>query len=157
MPKPSSPRSKTFTVQEANATLPLVRAIVSDLVRLARDVVERRQRLSALTAGRPHNSNDLYHQELAQIEEELEKETRQLEEYVKELRQLGVEPKSAADGLVDFPSVLDGRTVYLCWKLGEPEILHWCDRDASSGDRRRLKAAALAQEEPSRDIRPVVP
>jgi len=147
MPKLSSPRSKTFTVQEANATLPLVRAIVSDLVRLARDVVERRQRLSALTAGRPRNSNDLYHQELAQIEEELDKEARQLEEYVEELRQLGVEPKSAADGLVDFPSVLDGRTVYLCWKLGEPEVLYWHALDAGFRGRQPLMADIGAAED----------
>jgi len=140
MPKPSSPRSKTFTVQEASATLPLVRAIVSDLVHLARDVVERRQRVSALTAGRPHDAHDPYHQELAQIEEELEKDTRQLEEYIEELRQLGVEPKSATEGLVDFPSFLDGREVYLCWKLGEPEVLFWHDLDAGFRGRQPLAA-----------------
>jgi len=147
MPKPLSPRPKTFTVQEANATLPLVRVIVSDLVHLARDVVERRQRLSALTAGRPRSTHDLYHQERAQIEEELDKDSRQLEEYVEELRQLGVEPKSATDGLVDFPAVLDGRTVYLCWKLGEPEVLFWHDLDAGFRGRQPLAAEVGAGED----------
>ncbi len=147
MSNPSSPRSKTFTLQEANATLPLVRAIVSDLVHLARDVVERRQRVSALTAGRPRDAQDLYHQELAQIEEELEKDSRQLEEYVEELRQLGVEPKSATDGLVDFPAVLDGRAIYLCWKLGEPEVLFWHDLDAGFRGRQPLAAEVGAGED----------
>jgi hypothetical protein len=140
MPTPSSPRPKTFTVREANATLPLVRAIVSDLVHLARDVVERRQRVSALTASRPHDARDLYHQEVAQIEEEVEENSRQLEEYVEELRQLGVEPKSATEGLVDFPAILDGREVYLCWKLGEPEVLFWHELDAGFRGRQRIAA-----------------
>lgn len=116
---------KTFTVQEANASLPLVRAIASDLMRLSRDVVERRQRLAFLSAGRNRHSHDPYQEELAQIEEELDKDSRQLQEYVEELRQLGVEPQSATEGLVDFPAVLDGRLVYLCWQLGEPEVLYW--------------------------------
>ena len=36
---------------------------------------------------------------------------------------MGVEPKSGVDGIVDFPAMLDGELVYLCWKYGEPEIL----------------------------------
>ncbi len=147
MPTFPGPRPKTFTVQEANATLPLVRAIVSDLVHLARDVVERRQRVSALTAGRPHDARDPYHQELAQIGEELEKETRQLEEFVEELRRLGVEPKSATEGLVDFPFLLDGREVYLCWKLGEPEVLFWHELDAGFRGRQSLAAGVGAGQD----------
>ena len=42
---------------------------------------------------------------------------------------MGVEPKGG-EGLVDFPSELDGRPVYLCWKLGEPEIQFWHEVDA---------------------------
>jgi hypothetical protein len=133
-------RVRTFTVQEANATLPLVRAIVSDLGSLAHDVVDRRQRLSTLAAQRPRGTRDLYQEEVAQIEEELENDARRLEEFVQELRDLGVEPKSATDGLVDFPSMMDGRTVYLCWKLGEPEVLHWHELDAGFQGRHPLTA-----------------
>ena len=28
-------------------------------------------------------------------------------------------------GLLDFPTTLDGRVVYLCWKRGEPKVSHW--------------------------------
>jgi hypothetical protein len=136
MTRPGS--RKTFTVQEANATLPLVRAIVADLSNLSREVAERRERLSLLLGGHRLGLNDPYHEELLQIQEELDKDSRRLQEYVEELRGLGVEPKT--EGLVDFPTVLDGRKAYLCWKLGEGEVRHWHETDAGFHDRRPLTA-----------------
>jgi hypothetical protein len=131
---------KQFTVEEANAALPLVRAIVKDLTTLSREVSERRERLSFLLAGRRGAIHDLYREELAQIEQELEKDSRRLREFVEELLQLGVEPRSVTQGLVDFPAVLDAEPVYLCWKLGEPEVLYWHRRGARLHDRRPLAA-----------------
>jgi hypothetical protein len=41
-------------------------------------------------------------------------------------------------GLVDFPSIRDGREIYLCWLDGEPDITHWHERDAGFDGRRPL-------------------
>ena len=41
-------------------------------------------------------------------------------------------------GLVDFPSVIDGREVYLCWLLDEPAVGHWHGVDAGFAGRRPL-------------------
>jgi hypothetical protein len=137
---------KLFTVEQANAALPLVRAITADLVQLSRDVVERRERLAFLTGRRPAPANDPYSEELAQIQEELEKDNTQLQAYVDELRELGVEPKSGPDGLVDFPSLMDGRIVFLCWKHGEPEVMYWHELDAGFAGRQSLVAGSMAQD-----------
>ena len=135
---------KFFTVETANASLPLVRAIVQDLSSLSREVIERRERLAHLRDGRDLDSADPYASELVQVEEDLERDSERLQEYVEELRQLGVEPKNGPEGLVDFPSLLDGRVVYLCWKLGEPEVLHWHEIDAGFRGRQSLTADSLA-------------
>lgn len=134
--------TKLFTPQQANASLPLVRAITADIVALARDVIDRKQRLDHLTAGRSSESGDMYSDELTQIAEELEKDSQRLQEYAEELRQLGVELKSAAEGLVDFPMMLDGRLVYLCWKYGEPEVMHWHELDSGFAGRQPLTAGS---------------
>lgn len=134
---------KLFTVEQANAALPLVRAITQDLADLSREVIERRERLASLQAGRERQSRDLYAEELAQVEEELEKDTERLQDYVEELRQLGVDPKNGPEGLVDFPAMMDGRPVYLCWKLGEPEVLHWHDLDAGFRGRQPLVVGSV--------------
>jgi hypothetical protein len=138
---------RLFTVDEANAMLPLVRAICTDLAQLSRDVIERRERLASLrrvreAQGRTDKRSDLYSEEVAQIEEELELDSQRLNDYVEELRRLGVEPKNGLDGLVDFPSLMDGRVVFLCWRLSEPEVLFWHEIEAGFAGRHPLTAAS---------------
>ena len=41
-------------------------------------------------------------------------------------------------GLVDFPSLIDGREVYLCWLLDEPAVGHWHGVEAGFAGRRPL-------------------
>ncbi|MFO0900216.1 MAG: DUF2203 domain-containing protein [Pirellulales bacterium] len=138
---------KLFTVEKANASLPLVRAIAKDLSELSRDVLERRDRLAQLMAGHDARStNSPYHEELVQQQEDLKVDAERIDEYVEELRALGVEPKNGVEGLMDFPARMDGRIVYLCWKLGEPEVLHWHELDAGFAGRHPLAAGSLASE-----------
>ncbi|HEY2412764.1 MAG TPA: DUF2203 domain-containing protein [Pirellulaceae bacterium] len=135
---------RLFTIDQANATLPLVRAITGDLATLAKDVVERRHRLALLTSGRDLKLGDPYSDELAQMETDLERDAIRLQGYVDELRELGVEPKGAVEGLVDFPCQMDGKLVLLCWKLGEPEVLYWHDLDSGFGGRQPLTAGSVS-------------
>lgn len=131
--------TKLFTVEEANNMLPLVRAIAGDLAALSGEVIDRRHRLNHLMDGRDRESGDVYADELAEVEKDLERNTKKLQEFVDELRQLGVEPRGP-EGLVDFPAVIEGRQVYLCWKLGEPEVLHWHEVDEGFDGRQPLTA-----------------
>ena len=145
MPSRGKKEGRLFTVEQANATLPLVRAICTDLAQLARDVMERRHRLALLTAGRELKTGDPYSDELANMESELERDALRLQGYVEELRELGVEPKGALEGLVDFPAEMDGRVVNLCWRLGEPEVLYWHDLDSGFSGRQPLTAGSVAE------------
>ncbi len=144
----SAPR--LFTIREANATLPLVRAITRDMVEVAKDLVDRRDRLQALLAGRKLSPGNPYDDELVQMKEDLERDAIRIREYVEELQQLGAEPKSATDGLVDFPGVLDGRHVYFCWKLGEEEVSHWHEIGGSYATRMPLTGRPSRNQPPPR-------
>jgi len=42
-----------------------------------------------------------------------------------QLEELGCQCKGIETGLVDFPSVVNGEIVYLCWKYGESDINFW--------------------------------
>lgn len=149
MSSSASRPARLFTVDEANARLPLVRAITADLVQLARELSERRQRLAALTEGRDLRRGNPYEDELAQMEVDLVRDTERLRHYVSELRELGVEPKGAVEGLVDFPALRDGRVVYLCWKLGEPEVAFWHELEAGYAGRQPLVAETVGGGRPA--------
>lgn len=135
---------KLFSVEEANKALPLVRAIVADIVRQFQAVDDLRRRLSVLASRdrRRPSPDDPYAEERRQSEAELEAQEAKLQEYVEELERLGVELKGP-DGLCDFPSMLDGRPVYLCWRLGEPEVTYWHDRQAGFAGRQPIKPQQL--------------
>jgi hypothetical protein len=140
---------KVFTVEEANARLPLVRAIVGDMVQLSREVLDRRDRLTELTSGRSGDPSDVYQAELDQVQQALEKDSERLQEFVDELLELGVEPKGATEGLVDFPAVMDGRLVYLCWQYDEPEVLFWHDLQGGFAGRQPLTVGTVADSDHS--------
>lgn len=134
-----------FTVESATRTLPLVGAIVADASRLYQQFVERRERLDVLRKERPLKAEaDLYAEELAEIEKDLEREGRELERYLTELDDLGIASRHAILGAVSFPSMLDGRLVELCWMLGDKEIGHFHDVGGGPDDRQPLTPSSVA-------------
>lgn len=144
-------KKKYFTIDEANSALPLVRAIVADIVKKYGEVSERKARLDQIRESRPStagNSDDVYSEELAQVEDDLDKEISKLQEYIEELEALGVELKDISRGLVDFRSLMDGREVYLCWLLGEEEIGHWHELEAGFSGRQSLLAGSAPGVQP---------
>jgi len=134
-------KRKYFTVEEANKALPLVRMIVGDIVRQYRVVEDLQQRLSMVSKDRRKPSKDVYAEELAQSQAELDAEEKKLTSYIEELRRLGVEFKGP-DGLCDFYSIMDGREVFLCWRLGETEVSHWHDLNSGFTGRQPLTVHA---------------
>lgn len=137
-------RKKYYTADEANQALPLVRSIVTDIVAFYSDLHDRHLRLQAVKRrGSSRGSMPTeYNEELAQMETELARDEEKLKGYISELEQLGVELKDLSIGLIDFPGLIEGREVCLCWKLGEPEVGFWHEVDAGFAGRQSLLAGA---------------
>ena len=137
---------RLFTLEEANQRLPLVKAIVQDIVDLFRDVQQRRERLASVKQlrGEGTSSSRFHSEETDQIEEEIQKDEQKLAEFVHELHELGVEFKDPVLGLVDFPAQMDDRVVHLCWKLDEPEVQFWHELDAGFSGRQLLLAESIS-------------
>ncbi len=142
---------KYFTVAEANAMLPLVRAIVDDIVQLKNELEERSDRLRNVRRlpGQRRDEDNPYDEEVQQIEEEIEKENDRLEEFCDELRRLGVELKDPRVGLIDFLTQIDGREAYLCWKLGEGDIAYWHELEAGFAGRQSLLEGSAHGDKPN--------
>ena len=117
-----SAATKLFTVEQANRMLPLVRRIVRDIV----DAHGRwTQAVRSFEAAATWTRADSPSSQLSELETEVKRLAAEIEGYLVELRALGVDFKGFEQGLVDFPGERDGRTVCLCWKLGEDEVKYW--------------------------------
>jgi hypothetical protein len=134
--------ARLFTIEQANRMLPLVRRIVEDIVQ---DYARWREQVGVLEVVAAGRRGDSPPDEAEKVEQDTQRLAADIERYVGELRALGVEFKGFDEGLVDFPSDMDGRTVYLCWRLGEDAVEHWHEIDAGFAGRQRLELPATSQ------------
>ncbi len=125
-----------FTLEEANKTLPYVRPVVSDIVDAYRRWKDGVRRYEVIAAGSRSDLGET--DEQIELREEVDGVARQINAYLEELSNVGCVFKGFDDGLVDFHSRIEGRDVFLCWRLGEEEITHWHELDAGFAGRQEL-------------------
>ncbi|HEY0995157.1 MAG TPA: DUF2203 domain-containing protein [Gemmatimonadaceae bacterium] len=125
----------SFTVEQANRTLPLVRKIVRDIVDSHRVWREKILELDLVASASGAAAPD---ERQVALEREVQALAREIDAFERELGALGIVLKDRRLGLVDFPSELDGREILLCWRLGEPEVQYWHDVDAGFAGRQPL-------------------
>lgn len=131
--------TQIFTIEQARAMLPLLRLIVTDISLSHRDLTERKSNLRRMlrrTEGKVRFQ--VYDAEIAEIQEDLKNESAHLEEYVSELEQLGVILRSAHDGIVDFPTVVDSMPAYYTWQMEQQDIVDFHRADESTADRKPI-------------------
>ncbi len=121
----TTPTRRAFSLGEANATLPLVRAIVADLVELHADVVAREARVEHLLQKRTDKPRDAYDDELREIQRSLVDDRQQIARFESELESLGVRIRSSSKGIVEFPSWLGENPVGLVWHHNDNNIVAW--------------------------------
>ncbi|MBA3570122.1 MAG: DUF2203 domain-containing protein [Pyrinomonadaceae bacterium] len=110
---------KIFTVEEANALLPTVRNILGRIQRARKRISAFRHGAKKAVEGAEQGGGGLLEGlQYAKLLMDLTSQTGELEE-------LGVQLKDFNRGLVDFPSLRDGRVVLLCWQIGEGDELEW--------------------------------
>lgn len=124
---------KIFSVEEANALLPSVQRILKD-IRVAHSRVSfyreaaKHAAEGAELGGGGMPGGEKYVTALFTLASN-----------TSELETLGVQLKDYERGLIDFPSLRDGRVVLLCWQLGEGDRLEWWhDVDAGFAGRQPL-------------------
>jgi len=138
MVKQSSTAEIIFSLEQANAMLPLLRLIVADISLSHRELSERRHQLHRLVRRREDAKAQVYNDEVEDTRNDLRIETRQLEEYISELERLGVVLRSAYDGIVDFPMVMREKAAFYVWKMGEMDVGYWHWPNETFSQRRPL-------------------
>ncbi len=128
-----------FTIDEANRTLPLVRKIVQDIVDDYRHWKEALARYELAAASQRSASGES--DEVVTRRREVDDLAERINGYIAELEQVGCVLKGFDEGLVDFRGRIEQRDVWLCWRLGEPDVSHWHELDAGFQSRQPIVPA----------------
>jgi hypothetical protein len=110
---------RTFRLEEANALLPRVSALVNKMLAARREAAVARLELLAVGTRWPQGVRTTQLMRRVRDYEAL------VVSLIEEIHGLGGTVKDLDLGLVDFPAQAGGEIVNLCWKVGEPEIAYW--------------------------------
>lgn len=121
---------KHYTREEANALLPQIREWLARLNRLREDLHRHEQRLSGLTEQGNDIGGEMVNNWIRALAE--------MQELLLEFQRREIFIKDLARGLIDFPTVIGNREVFLCWESDEDAVEFWHDLETGFGGRERL-------------------
>ncbi len=146
---------KTFTLEEAQSMLPVLAGLIRTAIdgkRVMDDVDGEFQALAHrvfLAGGLLVNVAHF-----ARRRAEREKALQRVKDAVHEIDAIGVQIKDLDIGLLDFPCLVNGETILLCWKLGENRITHWHGTDEGFSGRKLIDERIAGPSPKSRPSKP---
>ncbi len=130
---------KLFSPEEANELIPRLEAIVRRLQALAQRL---REQIKKLVQENPAGGfDDMRIDEIVERRPELRGLAAEMAQLALQVEGYGCFLKDVDLGLVDFPSELDNKVVFLCWQFGEPLLTAWHSIEGGFSNRRPLSGA----------------
>ena len=125
------PSKKLFTLDEANVFVPQLLDLVPKIQKLSASLNNnfpdiKNARDKAKWNGGSDQGVDYLNAVL------------KYNDLMRKIEEMGCEVKGIREGLIDFPSLREGREVYLCWRMPEKEILFWHDVNAGFSGRKPI-------------------
>lgn len=135
---------KVYTVDEANTLIPVIQEVFRSIDVFKSKILDSGRKMEVLkllwdnAVADPGNPD---HQDFISHETSIGKDVSEIERLIQdELIRRGIRfPVGGIEnGLVDFPSVHEGRWVYLCWQNGEDELRYWHETDSGFPGRQQI-------------------
>ena len=131
--------ARTFTLDEAKMLLPVLESLLRTAIggkKLMEEVEGELQELSHRIFLNGGTHVDVV--AIARRKAERAKAEQRAKDALAEIDSIGVQVKDIDIGLLDFPCEVDGKTVLLCWKMGENSITHWHGTDEGFAGRKLI-------------------
>jgi hypothetical protein len=122
--------TKHYTREEARALLPQIREWLSRLSELRRNLERYDKRLGGLMNPGHDVGGDLVNNWIRALAD--------MQEVLVDFQRREIMIKDVERGLVDFPAIIEGREVFLCWEQGEEDVEFWHELDTGYGGREHL-------------------
>jgi hypothetical protein len=119
-------KKKNFSLEEAQKLLPVMESLL-------RTAIESKKRIEEIEETFKQINHSVFLRggvnldivSLARLRAESDKAIQRVKDTMAEIESIGAQVKDLDIGLIDFPCMVEGRTLLLCWKLGEEKITHW--------------------------------
>jgi hypothetical protein len=121
---------KHYQIEEARALLPQIRQWLGELQQVHRRLQHLDDRIGQMIASGADAGGESVDQQLKFLVAR--------QGIAQEFACRDVQIKDVERGLIDFPSIIAGREVFLCWELGEDDIEFWHELDAGYAGREKL-------------------
>jgi len=121
---------KHYTREEASALLPQIRGWLLRLNGLSEELERLDQRLKNLAGQGNDIGGDSVNNWIRTLSE--------MQELLAEFQSRRIFIKDLSRGLIDFPAIIGGREVFLCWESDEENVEFWHDLETGYGGRERL-------------------
>jgi len=121
---------KHYTREEARELLPLIRQWLQQMAHRRAELEKVERRLGGLMAPGSDLGGGLVNTWVRTLVA--------LNELLLEFARREIQLKSLDRGLVDFPAIIDGREVFLCWEQDEEDVEFWHELDGGYAGRERV-------------------
>jgi len=121
---------KHYSREEARSMLPSIREWIAVLVQSRGRLAQLEEHLAASMSQGGDLGGESVHDWLHTLV--------RFQEVMQEFARRQILLKDLDRGLVDFPAILHGREVFLCWEAGEEDVEHWHELDGGFGGREPL-------------------
>jgi hypothetical protein len=121
---------KHYTREEARSLLPQIRQWLARLSELHADLQKFEERLGGFMSSGTDLGGELVNKWVRTLAD--------LEAVFLEFQRREIQVKDVERGLLDFPAIIGGKEVFLCWEKDEEDIEFWHDLDSGYAGRERL-------------------
>ncbi|MEO8273990.1 MAG: DUF2203 domain-containing protein [Chloroflexota bacterium] len=129
--------SRYYAIDEANDLLPEVDRILAALRDQRVELIALRDRVVAASPNDEAPSIEVAEQ-IRLLRLGMQGLIDQMQAGVARLVELDITLRDISTGLIDFPALVSGRPIWLCWRLGEETVAHWHGHDEGFDTRRTL-------------------
>ena len=121
---------KHYTRTEARALLPQIRSWLKRIVELREKLEKNEQRLTSLMQANGDIGGETVNKWVRHLAD--------IQELFMEFHRREIQIKDLGRGLIDFPALVGGKEVFLCWEQDEDDVEFWHDLDAGFAGREPL-------------------
>jgi hypothetical protein len=137
--------SRFYAIDEANDTLPEVERILVALHDQREELIARRDKVVELSPADDTTLPSGVGEQVRLLRLSMQGLIDQMQAGVARLVEMDITLRDIQTGLIDFPALVSGRPIWLCWRLGEADVAHWHSHDEGFDSRRPLSELPMGR------------